>query len=81
MTQETLTQKIARLKALREARDGTPEQIRARQKARADFEKRVRMQAFDQFIDGAVRYLKANPEAPVQELTAIMQTATRIAKK
>jgi hypothetical protein len=43
MTNETPAQKIARLKALREARDGTPEQIAAAQRRLRGIEAQVRI--------------------------------------
>lgn len=69
---ETLAQKNARLRALREARDGTPEQIAAARKA-AKIAAQAQVHAANgRIFDAIGDALKHNPKALFQNLDALV---------
>lgn len=69
---ETLAQKNARLRALREARDGTPEQISAARKAAREVAQAQVHAANGRILDALRGALKSNPEVVVQNLDALV---------
>ena len=70
---ETIAQKNARLRALREARDGTPEEISARRSAaRAAAQAQVHA-ANGRIFDALGSALKSNPEAVFENLDKLVE--------
>ncbi len=62
MAQETAAQKTARLRAMRYARDGSPEELKAKKEAIKAYNERVRQHNTEQFFNNLREAMKTNPE-------------------
>lgn len=75
---ESLSQRIARQRAAREARDGTPDEVRAREKVRKDAFHKRKHAAFGHALDAAMGHIKKNPDMPIHDATRMMRGLNRL---
>jgi hypothetical protein len=80
MMTETAEQKIARLKALRFARDGSPDENKAAARALAARRQVMKDRAFDELCSAISATLRTNPDAVMNSLPAIARVAAKLAR-
>lgn len=68
---ETTAQKTARLRALRYARDGSPDERKAAAKARVELKEKVRVAAINMYFDALHSAVKREDDSAFYQLTGI----------